>query len=199
MIDNRPGAGGLVGIEAAANTPADGYTVVMGGVRRALCRADIAGKAPLLSAFAPISVLTTVPMMVVTRPQSRFTDMRQVLAEAKAKPGTISIGHAGNGTSNHIDILRLQVNEKVQFNIIPYKGSGPGLADLMSGNLDLYPTSFRARCRISRAASFGRWSRSASSVCPSCRACRRSEISAARLSTAAPPPDCSLASRRPSR
>jgi len=138
VIDNRPGAGGLVGIEAAANTPADGYTVVMGSIGVLYVAPTLAGKAPLVSAFAPISVLTTVPMVVVTREQSRFADMRQVLAEAKAKPGTVSIGHAGNGTSNHIDILRLQVNEKIQFNIIPYKGSGPGLADLMSGNLDLY-------------------------------------------------------------
>jgi len=138
VIDNRPGAGGLVGIEAAANTPADGYTVVMGSFSVLYIAPTLAGKAPLVSAFAPISVLTTVPMVVVTKPESRFTDMRQVLAEAKAKPGTISIGHAGNGTSNHIDILRMQVNEKVVFNIIPYKGSGPGLADLMSGNLDLY-------------------------------------------------------------
>jgi tripartite-type tricarboxylate transporter receptor subunit TctC len=50
----------------------------------------------------------------------------------------VSIGHAGNGTTNHIAILRLQVNDKVQFNVIPYKGSGPGLADLMAGQTDLY-------------------------------------------------------------
>jgi len=50
----------------------------------------------------------------------------------------VSIGHAGNGTTNHIGILRLQVNEKVQFNVIPYKGSGPGLNDLMAGQIDLY-------------------------------------------------------------
>lgn len=138
VIDNRPGAGGLVGVEAAANAPADGYTVVMASFSVLYVAPTLAGKPPLVSAFTPISVLTTVPMVVVTRPDSRFTDMRQVLAEAKAKPGTVSIGHAGNGTSNHIDILRVQVNEKVAFNIIPYKGSGPGLADLMSGNLDLY-------------------------------------------------------------
>lgn len=138
VIDNRPGAGGLVGTEATANAPADGYTIVMASFSVLYIAPTLAGKAPLVSAFAPVSVLTTVPMTIVTRPESRFTDMRQVLAEAKAKPGTISIGHAGNGTSNHLDILRIQVNEKVQFNIIPYKGSGPGLADLMSGNLDLY-------------------------------------------------------------
>ncbi|TBR25439.1 MAG: tripartite tricarboxylate transporter substrate binding protein, partial [Reyranella sp.] len=71
-------------------------------------------------------------------PGGRFADIRAVLAEAKARPGTVSIGHAGNGTTNHIAILRLEVNEGVKFNIIPYKGSGPGLADLMAGQIDLY-------------------------------------------------------------
>ena len=88
--------------------------------------------------FAPISMLTTVPTLVVTRADSRFPDMKSALAEAKAKPGTVSIGHSGNGTTNHVAILRLQVNENVKFNIIPYRGSGPGLADLLAGQIDLY-------------------------------------------------------------
>jgi hypothetical protein len=66
-------------------------------------------------------------MVIVTKADGRFADIKPALAEARAKPGTVSIGHAGNGTTNHIGILRLQVNEKVQFNVIPYKESGPGL------------------------------------------------------------------------
>jgi tripartite-type tricarboxylate transporter receptor subunit TctC len=136
--DNRPGAGGIVGTEAAANAPADGYTVVMGSFSVQWVAPYLAGKPPLVPLFAPISLLTTVPMVIVAKPDGRFADMKAVLAEARAKPGTVSIGHAGNGTTNHIAILRLQVNEKVQFNIIPYKGSGPGLTDLMAGQIDLY-------------------------------------------------------------
>ena len=136
--DNRPGAGGVVGAEAAANAPADGYTVVMGSFSVLWVSPYLAGKPPMVDLFAPISLLTTVPMVVVAKEGGRFNDMKAVLAEAKAKPGTVSIGHAGNGTTNHIAILRLQVNEKVQFNIIPYKGSGPGLNDLMAGQIDLY-------------------------------------------------------------
>jgi tripartite-type tricarboxylate transporter receptor subunit TctC len=136
--DNRPGAGGMVGAEAAANAPADGYTVVMGSFSVLWVSPYLAGKPPLVAQFAPISLLTTVPMVVVAKAGGRFADMKAVLAEARAKPGTVSIGHAGNGTTNHIAILRLQVNEKVEFNIIPYKGSGPGLNDLMAGQIDLY-------------------------------------------------------------
>jgi tripartite-type tricarboxylate transporter receptor subunit TctC len=138
VVDNRPGAGGLVGVEAAINAPADGYTVVMGSFSVLFIGPYLAGKPSLIPAVTPVSMLTTVPMVAVTRPGGRFADMRAVLAEARAKPGTVTVGHAGNGTTNHIAILRLQANEKVTFNIIPYKGSGPGLADLMSGQIDLY-------------------------------------------------------------
>jgi tripartite-type tricarboxylate transporter receptor subunit TctC len=138
LPDNRPGAGGIVGTEAAANAPADGYTVVMGSFSVQWIAPYLAGKPPLVPLFAPISLLTTVPMVIVTKADGRFADMKAALAEARAKPGTVSIGHAGNGTTNHVGILRLQVNEKVQFNIIPYKGSGPGLSDLMAGQIDLY-------------------------------------------------------------
>ena len=120
--DNRPGAGGIVGMEVAANAPADGYTVVMGSFSVLWVAPYLAGKPSMIPLFAPISLLTTVPMVIVAKVGGRFADMKAVLAEARAKPGTVSIGHAGNGTTNHIGILRLQVNEKVQFNIIPYKG-----------------------------------------------------------------------------
>ena len=138
LVDNRPGAGGVVGLEATVAAPADGYTVVMGSFSVIGIAPYMAGKPSMVPLFAPISLLTTVPTMIVTRADSRFADIKSALAEAKAKPGTVSIGHSGNGTINHIGILRLQANEDVKFNIIPYKGSGPGLADLMAGQIDLY-------------------------------------------------------------
>jgi tripartite-type tricarboxylate transporter receptor subunit TctC len=130
--------GGLVGAEAAANAPADGYTVVMGSFSVLYVSPYLAGKPSLVPMFAPISLLSTVPMILVGKADGRFADIRAALAEAKAKPGTVTIGHAGNGTTNHIAILRLEMNEGVKFNIIPYKGSGPGLTDLMAGQIDLY-------------------------------------------------------------
>lgn len=138
VIDNRPGAGGLVGLEAAAIAPADGYTVVMGSFSVLWVGPLMARKPSLIPAFAPVSLLTTVPMVIVASASGRLADWRSVLAQAKASPGTVSIGHAGNGTTNHIGILRLQVNEKVSFNVIPYRGSGPGLTDLMGGQIDCY-------------------------------------------------------------
>src|SRR5882724_9989804 len=105
VMDNKPGAGGLLGLDVAVNAPADGYTLVMASFSVLLIAPLMAGKSSMIGAVAPLSVLTIVPMVIVGRPDGRYTDMRAVLAEAKARPGTISIGHAGNGTSNHVDIL----------------------------------------------------------------------------------------------
>lgn len=138
LIDNKPGAGGVVGLELLANAPADGYTIVMASFTVGYVAPLFAGKKEMLSVLAPISILTVVPTLVVTRADSRFPDMKSVLAEAKAKPGTVSIGHSGNGTTNHVSILRLQLNENIKFNIIPYRGSGPGIADLLAGNIDCF-------------------------------------------------------------
>ncbi len=138
LIDNRPGAGGVVGMEAAINAPADGYTIVMASFTVGYVAPLFAGKQPMLPLLAPVSILSTVPTLVVTRSDSRFADMKAVLAEAKAKPGTVTIGHPGNGTTNHVALLRLQLNENVKFNLIPYKGSGPGLNDMLAGTIDCY-------------------------------------------------------------
>lgn len=138
LIDNKPGAGGVVGLELAYNAPADGYTIVMASFTVGYVAPIFAGKKEMLSQFAPVSILTTVPTLVVVRADSRFTDMKSLLAEARAKPGTVSIGHSGNGTTNHVSILRLQLNDNVKLNIIPYRGSGPGIADLLAGNVDSF-------------------------------------------------------------
>ena len=138
LIDNRPGAGGVIGLEATVNAPADGYTIVMASFTVAYVAPLFAGKKPMLPVLAPVSILTTAPTLIVTRADSRFTDARKLLEEAKAKPGTITMGHSGNGTTNHVAILRLQLNENLKFNVIPYKGSGPGINDLLAGNIDCF-------------------------------------------------------------
>lgn len=135
LIDNRPGAGGVVGLDAAVAAPADGYTIVMASFTVGYVAPIFAGKQQMLQVLAPVSILTTAPTLVVTRPD-RFPDMKALLAEARAKPGAVTMGHSGNGTTNHVAILRLQLNEQVKFNIIPYRGSGPGIADLLAGNVD---------------------------------------------------------------
>ena len=138
LIDNKPGAGGVVGLEAAVNAPADGYTIVMASFTVGYVAPIFAGKQQMLQLLAPVSILTTAPTLIVTRSDSRFPDVKTLLAEAKAKPGTVTMGHSGNGTTNHVAILRLQLNEKLKFNIVPYRGSGPGINDLLAGTIDCF-------------------------------------------------------------
>src|ERR1700745_2975483 len=107
LIDNKPGAGGVVGLENAVQAPADGYTIVMASFTVAYVAPLFAGKQPMLPVMAPVSILTTPLSLSVTRPASRFTSAAKLLEEAKAKPGTVTIGHSGNGTTNHVAILRL--------------------------------------------------------------------------------------------
>jgi len=139
IVDNRPGAGGVVGLEAAVQAPADGYTVVMASFTVGYVAPIFAGKPQMLQVLAPVSILTTAPTLVVVRADDkRFPDMQSLLAAVKARPGAVTIGHSGNGTTNHVGILRLQLNEQAKFNIIPYRGSGPGIADLLAGNIDSF-------------------------------------------------------------
>ena len=134
LIDNKPGAGGVVGLEAAVNAPADGYTIVMASFTVGYVAPIFAGKQQMLQLLAPVSILTTAPTLIVTRSDSRFPDVKTLLAEAGARPGTVTIGHPGNGTTNHVAILRLQLNEKLKFNIVPYRGSGPGICLLYTSD-----------------------------------------------------------------
>jgi tripartite-type tricarboxylate transporter receptor subunit TctC len=138
LIDNRPGAGGVVGLDAAVQAPADGYTIVMASFTVGYVAPIFAGKQQMLQFLAPVSILTTAPTLVVVRADGRFKDIASLLAEVKAKPGTVTIGHSGNGTTNHVSILRLQLNQGLKFNIVPYKGSGPGINDLIGGNIDCF-------------------------------------------------------------
>jgi tripartite-type tricarboxylate transporter receptor subunit TctC len=138
LIDNRPGAGGVVGLENAVSAPADGYTIVMASFTVAYVAPIFAGKQQMLQVLAPVSILTTAPTLIVTRADSRFKDVKSLLAEAKAKPGTVTMGHSGNGTTNHVGILRLELNEKIKFNVVPYRGSGPGINDLLAGTIECF-------------------------------------------------------------
>jgi tripartite-type tricarboxylate transporter receptor subunit TctC len=138
VIDNRPGSGGVVGLEAAVSAPADGYTIVMASFTVGYVAPIFAGRPQMLQALAPVSILTTAPTLIVTRAGGRFGDIKTLLAETRAKPGTVTMGHSGNGTTNHVAILRQQLNENIKFNIIPYRGSGPGINDLLAGTIDCF-------------------------------------------------------------
>jgi hypothetical protein len=175
LIDNRPGAGGVVGLEAAVNAPADGYTIVMASFTVAYVAPIFAGKQPMLPMLAPVSILTTAPTLVVTRADSRLPDMRTLLAEATAKPGTVTMGHPGGGTTNHVAILRLQLNEKVGFTPSLIKERARASTTCWHGSIVALPISSPARCRTSSPANSDllNFSVNRIPICPTCRQRRR--------------------------
>ena len=137
VVENRPGAGGALGSEVVAKSPPDGYTLVAGTTATTIVSPLLVPNPPYaLESFAPVGMMAVTPLILEVPAASPHKDFKSYLAYVKANPGKVTIGHSGNGTTNHVAILLLQDALKVQWNIVPYKGSGPALIDLVGGQID---------------------------------------------------------------
>lgn len=138
IVDNRGGAGGAIGAEQVAKSPPDGYSIVLGSTGTFLVSPRMTGGTPpyTLASFAPVALLSTSPMDIVMSARNPIKDWPALYAYLKANPGKLTIGHPGNGSTNHLAILRLQQAAGVKFNIIPYKSNGLALNDLLGGQID---------------------------------------------------------------
>jgi len=138
VIDNRGGAGGAIGSEAVAKSAPDGYSIVLGSTGTFLVSPRMTGGTPpyTLASFAPVALLSTSSMVIEVNSNNPIKNYAELLAYLRANPGKLSIGHPGNGSTNHLALLRLQKALGVRFNIIPYKSNGLALNDLLAGQLD---------------------------------------------------------------
>jgi tripartite-type tricarboxylate transporter receptor subunit TctC len=138
VIDNRPGAGGTIASEAVAASPPDGYTLILVASGHALTP-YFYPKLPYdpFKAFAPISLVGSSPNMLLVRQDSPFKSVPDIIAGARQKPGYLSYGHAGNGTSPHLAGELLKYMARINIAAIPYKGGAPSLNDLMGGHIPL--------------------------------------------------------------
>ena len=137
VIENRPGAAGLIAQTAAAKAKPDGYTLVLAGTTGFVLAPRLVAQPPYtVDDFAGLGTVSETPLVIEVPATSRFQSFAELAAFAKANPEAVRIGHAGNGTTNHVAILRMQQMLGATFTAVPYKGSSPAIADLMGGNID---------------------------------------------------------------
>src|SRR5258706_715079 len=140
VVENRPGAGGVVASQALVASPPDGYTLIVVASGQAT-NSFLYPKIPYdtFRDFAPISLLASSPNILLVRADSPFKTLGDMIAQARAKPGSLSFGHAGTGTSTHLAGELLKNLAHVDLNAIPYKGGAPAINDLLGGQI---PMSF---------------------------------------------------------
>ena len=136
LVENKPGGGSNVGAEFVAKAPADGYTLLIVATSHAINmtlfpKAQL--KYDLLTDLTPVSMIMTGPLVLVTRADFPANNLKEFVAAAKAKPGELSFASSGNGSSTHLGGEMLNAAAGIKTIHVPYKGSGPGLTDVMGG------------------------------------------------------------------
>ena len=139
VVDNRAGAGGNIGGQAAARAPADGYTLFMGTVGTHAINQSLYKKMPFdpIKDFAPLSRVAMVPNLLVANPSQPFKSVKEMIAYAKANPGKVNFGSAGNGSSIHLSGELFKQMTGVDMQHVPYKGSAPAVSDLIGGQISV--------------------------------------------------------------
>jgi len=135
VIDNRPGAGTMIGIELASKAPADGYNLLMGLSTLAINSA-IYKKVPYdpVKDFAPITVAVSSASIIVVHPSLPVKSVKELISFARARPGQINYASAGTGTYPHMTMELFLSMAKLKMAHIPYKGTGPAMIDMLAGH-----------------------------------------------------------------
>jgi len=143
VIDNKPGAGGNLGVDAVAKAPADGYTIVLGQTSNIAINPTLYSKLPYdpQKDLAPIVLIANAPLVMVTGTNSPLKTLSDAVNAAKAKPGQVNFASPGNGTVAHLTEELFQKAAGIKTQHVPYKGANQALTDVISGNVELYMSS----------------------------------------------------------
>ena len=139
VIDNRIGANGIIGTEAAAKAPPDGYTVYLGNISTLAVNPHLYLKLPYdaLRDFAPVTMAATIPVVLVVHPSLPVKSVRELIALAKARPGQLNYASGGTGSAQHLPMEMLRVDAGVDIVHVPYKGLGPAFSDVLGGQVPM--------------------------------------------------------------
>jgi len=154
VIDNRPGAGSMIGTDIAAKSPADGYTIILSD-RPHTINPSIYAKVPYdpIRDFAPVTLIGVSPMFLFAHPSLQATNIKEFIALAKTQPGKIAIASGGTGATTHLMAELLQTHAGIKLNHVPYKGAGPALSDVVAGQV---PATFTSMATAAPFAKSGR-------------------------------------------
>jgi tripartite-type tricarboxylate transporter receptor subunit TctC len=137
IIDNRAGANGIIGTEIAANAPNDGYTMLMVSTSYVMNAAVRPLPYDVVKSFDPVATIGSSPNCIVASPASGFASVADLIAKAKANPGTINYASTGVGGFNHFGGELFKKMAQAEFVHVPYKGGGPAMTDVMAGQVPI--------------------------------------------------------------
>lgn len=139
LVDNRTGAAGIIGAEAAAKAPNDGYTIMMGFTGVIAVNSSLYKTLPYDSVkdYAPVTLVALSPLMLVVHPAVPANSVNELIALAKAKPGQLNFASTGSGSTQHLSAELFKSMAGISMTHIPYKGSSLAYPDLLAGNVSL--------------------------------------------------------------
>ncbi|MBM3357364.1 MAG: tripartite tricarboxylate transporter substrate binding protein [Betaproteobacteria bacterium] len=140
IVDNRPGASGMIGAEIAAKAPPDGYTLLMSYTAEIAITVSLFKKISYdpLRDLAPISLGAVTPLILVVHPSLPVKSVKELIALARAKPKALPYASAGNGSPAHLAFELMQRSGKIELTHVPYKGAAPAVVDLVGGHVVMF-------------------------------------------------------------